>query len=200
MSSDKKPWCTHGFTRDRKNKKEYMVWKNMKQRCLNPKNKGFQRYGGRGIKVCDRWMDFKSFISDMGLAPTTTHSIERIDNDGNYEPSNCRWATNDEQNRNKSSNVYISYGGATKIRNDWAKEYGIDVRTFRYRLETLKWPFEKAISTKASRSHVLTESDVKQIRKLLKDGLSHRKIAKIFSCGASTVHAIRHRVSWQDVD
>lgn len=88
---------THGLWRT----SEYRTWDGMKQRCLNPNSKGYENYGGRGIKVCDRWLIFENFIADMGNKPTKFHSIDRIDNYGDYEPSNCRWATLTVQNSNK---------------------------------------------------------------------------------------------------
>ena len=88
---------------------EYRAWANMKQRCNNPKDKDYKDYGGRGIKVCDRWLhNFENFLADMGKRPSPQHSIDRYpNNDGNYEPSNCRWATQIEQaqNRRKSHKV-----------------------------------------------------------------------------------------------
>ena len=94
---------THG-QRLSKNKrtKEYKTWTSIKQRCYNPKHIGYKNYGGRGIQVCDRWLNsFENFFADMGKAPSSKHSIDRFpNNDGNYEPSNCRWATAKEQNNN----------------------------------------------------------------------------------------------------
>lgn len=80
---------------------EYMVWSNMKRRCNDPNNAGYVYYGARGIKVCDRWLVFENFIADMGLRTSPKHSLDRVDNDGNYEPSNCRWATAKEQVANR---------------------------------------------------------------------------------------------------
>ena len=94
----------HGLAaRGAKKPAEYIVWQAMIGRCSNPKNKAFRYYGGRGIVVCDRWRhDFTAFLADMGQRPSPKHSIDRINNDGNYEPGNCRWATQSEQVRNSS--------------------------------------------------------------------------------------------------
>ena len=86
---------------------EYHVWAGMKQRCHNPKCAHYARYGGRGIKVCDRWQkSFAAFLEDVGHRPSLGHSLDRIDNDGNYELGNCRWATKDEQGLNKRQVIW----------------------------------------------------------------------------------------------
>lgn len=92
----------HGEARQGKATREYTTWQAMKRRCYAKNDKFYDYYGGRGIKVCDRWLNsYESFLLDMGRRPSDSHSLDRIDPNGNYEPRNCRWATNKEQNRNK---------------------------------------------------------------------------------------------------
>ena len=89
---------THGMTKS----PEFYIWRTMKARCGNPKSQSYKHYGGRGIKVCDRWTEsFSNFLSDMGERPNPELQIDRINNDGDYTPSNCRWATRSEQQLNK---------------------------------------------------------------------------------------------------
>lgn len=109
---------THGLYEAR----EYGIWGAMFQRCNNPRNKIYVRYGGRGISVCESWANFENFISDMGPRPSTGHSLDRIDNDGNYCPSNCRWATRREQQNNTRRNVHITANGETMTIAQWARK------------------------------------------------------------------------------
>lgn len=104
---------------------EYKIWNAMNQRCNNPKRPNYHLYGGRGIKVCSEWHDFYRFYKDMGPRPSKQHSIERIDNDGDYCPSNCKWATQDEQALNRRSNRYIEYQGKRLCVTQWAQTLGL---------------------------------------------------------------------------
>ena len=96
----------------------------MRQRCSNSNNKDWNHYGGRGITVCERWLSFENFLADMGPKPPGL-SLERIDNDGNYEPGNCKWATNLEQMRNRRCSIYLTISGERLPLIEWARRYGV---------------------------------------------------------------------------
>lgn len=124
----------------------YYSWKGMMARCYHPGNHKYPRYGGRGISVCKRWHNFPCFLEDMGLRPAGA-TLDRIDNDANYSPENCRWASSREQNRNRSDNRMIKYDGVTKSLPEWADEYGIKRTTLKMRLDR-GWPIYRALSQK----------------------------------------------------
>lgn len=112
----------HGQTTTAKTSSEYNSYLHMMQRCYNPKNKDYPKYGGRGIQVCDLWRDsFEAFYMCMGPKPEG-YTIERIDYNGNYEPDNCRWASKEEQTKNKRDNVKVTINGVTKTVSDWARD------------------------------------------------------------------------------
>jgi len=107
-------------------KPEHRAWKSMRGRCLNPRDKVFKHYGGRGITVCERWLNsYENFIADMGLKPSKKHSLHRIDNDGNYEPSNCKWATSLEQCENKRGLVILEITGLRMSVKRWAETFDL---------------------------------------------------------------------------
>ena len=111
---------THGESLCGSNTVEYRAWCRMRARCNNPKQRDYRYYGARGIKVCERWNDYRNFLADMGRRPSPKLSLDRIDNDGHYEPGNCRWTTQSEQVRNQRHRpyikvkCYIKYAGNTE--------------------------------------------------------------------------------------
>lgn len=133
--------------------KEYRSWCHMKERCSNPNEKMFHRYGGRGITVCDRWLrSFENFYADVGPAPSPLHSIDRIENDGNYEPGNVRWAVKSEQARNRSTTRIIECHGERRSVIEWSELSGIPFAVLMCRLKR-GWEAERAISTPIMRIH-----------------------------------------------
>ncbi len=128
-------------------KKLANTWANIIDRCYNPDAQSYHWYGARGIKMCDRWQhSVAAFIEDMGPPPTPKHSVDRIDCNGNYEPSNCRWATQEEQNNNTRRSKLITWNGKTQSIRDWAKEYNIGARGLSERLRR-GWNMEKSLKT-----------------------------------------------------
>lgn len=118
----------------------------MKMRCYNPNNGKFKNYGARGITICDRWRNsFEGFISDMGFRPSSKHSLDRIDNNGNYEPGNCRWSTNSNQCRNKRNNRVLTLGEKSQCALSWAEEIGMNYGTL-IRRKQLGWTDERALT------------------------------------------------------
>jgi hypothetical protein len=134
----------HGHAKVSAVSRTWNVWSGMKSRCRCKTHKQYEDYGGRGIKVCDRWDVFSNFLADMGKCPTG-RSIDRIDNNGNYEPSNCRWATPKQQARNKRNNRLITCNGNTRTLSEWSEITGIKRENISMRIKK-GWPVEKALS------------------------------------------------------
>jgi hypothetical protein len=132
----------HGMSFSR----EYRSWESMLNRCEKPTDREYPMWGGRGIKVCERWHDFNNFYADMGKRPPNT-TLDRIDNNGNYEPSNCRWANAKTQANNRRSNTLITFNGKTQTLQQWADETGIYKNTISMRINHYGWSIEKALTT-----------------------------------------------------
>lgn len=148
-----------GGKRKRYRSPEYMSWQSMKDRCTNPKYQYYSNYGGRGITVCERWKNsFAAFLEDMGPRPTRQHSIDRKENDGNYEPGNCQWSTRLEQGSNKRNNrLYIFYGKAMTL-PQWCRISQISRDVVKRRLQR-GWPEKEAFWT-PTRVHVMCDVKV----------------------------------------
>lgn len=126
---------------------EASIWRNMKYRCNNSNASNYYMYGGKGIKVCERWQNsFQNFYADMGDKPTPEHSIDRVDSKGDYTPDNCRWATKKEQARNRKTSRPITYKGVTKTVIEFCEEYGFKHHQLLHRLN-IGWSVEKSLLT-----------------------------------------------------
>jgi hypothetical protein len=134
-------FTTHG----RAKTTEWNIWCGMRKRCTNPFDHKFADYGGRGIKVCERWSDFAAFYADMGPRPSAKHSIERLNNDGDYEPGNCCWATRSEQANNQRKNVFVEFDGKRMTVSQWETALGINAGALKLRLRR-GWPIEEAMT------------------------------------------------------
>ncbi len=121
---------THGLSKTR----SYRAWTAMRQRCTDSASPGFKNYGGRGIRICPSWESFLRFRSDMGECPPGL-SLDRVDNNGDYKPSNCRWATRKQQNENRRNNVFLSVFGRTQTMSCWAKEFSVSPSLLSNRLK-----------------------------------------------------------------
>lgn len=120
----------------------------MKQRCNNPKNHAYKYYGGRGIKICDEWLEFKTFYEwAMKNGYEENLTIDRIDNDGDYCPKNCRWSNRFVQANNKRNNVFVEFNGDRKTISEWARIIGIKQPTLSNRINNLGWSIDKAFTT-----------------------------------------------------
>jgi hypothetical protein len=131
-----------GLPREFSKSRLYGVWVSMRNRCTNPNNQAFANYGGRGITVCERWQSFDAFVADMGPGYGPGLTVERIDNDGDYEPGNVIWATMKEQRRNAR---LLTYEGETMVASDWAKRTGLGLTTILARMDR-GWPVEDVLS------------------------------------------------------
>ena len=159
-------------THDKSTSREYGIWSAMKNRCDNPSHIGYKNYGGRGIGYCYKWRNFEGFWEDMKDTYLQNLSIDRIDNDGDYCKSNCRWTTQREQSRNSRRNRKITVNGKTKILTDWLLEYNISRDTFYSRVKRGTSDL-MALTTPADRK----KRKASLSRKMFKD-VEHEEVCK----------------------
>lgn len=124
----------------------YSTWASMKDRCSNSNHRNYACYGGKGIRVCERWMKFHNFLEDMGPKPSPLHTIDRIDSHGDYEPGNCRWADPITQGQNTSRVKNININGQVKCLAEWARHFNIKKATVKSRIKA-GWSIESALNT-----------------------------------------------------
>lgn len=156
---------------------EYKIWSGVLERCLNRNSTGFHSYGGRGITVCERWIaSFEMFLSDVGKRPSPDHSLDRINNDGNYEPDNVRWATAKEQGRNRRFNRIITAFGKTLCIAEWSELNGIPHNTICSRLED-GWPNEEAVTTPARRKKSAPKKEARRYHFLFPQPLNRKEFS-----------------------
>lgn len=152
----------------------HKAWMKMNSRCNNPNYQHYHRYGGRGINICKRWERFEDFYSDMKDTWRPGLTLERNDNDKDYEPTNCRWASWEEQFNNRSTSVFIVCNGVKKTVSEFAKQYGIGRSTIEYRIKS-GWTIEEAVLTPISPK--ITDNEILNALKLIESGMSIRKAA-----------------------
>lgn len=153
VQKQRKKYERHGEARRDWKAPEYTIWVGMRQRCSNPRAASYEDYGGRGISVCKRWQEsYAAFLEDMGRRPSPLHSIHRKDNDGNYTPDNCVWATNAVQARSKRSNNNITAFGVTRCITDWAADLGVQPSAIAQRIRN-GWMPEDAVSLVSTKAN-----------------------------------------------
>lgn len=180
--------------------REYRIYRGMKTRCSNPNIECYKDYGGRGITVCDRWLEsFENFFEDMGPCPTPQHSIDRWPNNetGLYEPGNCRWGTDEQQRRNKRNNIWIEYNGESKIKEDWLTVFGIKNVHLKHRLdrgESYKEIFDKL--SKGEKIRDLRSLDPVIVLEIFNHIGTFKEIATVYNVSENTVWGIKSGNKW----
>lgn len=179
----------------------YNRWQKMLSRCRNPQNKDFPYYGGRGIAVCDRWLKFENFFADTGTPPTPQHTLDRIDNDGGYNPENCRWATPNQQSNNRRYCHLLTLNGQTLNIQQWASLLHVKKSLIYGRIRS-GWTEEQALTFPLGtrqRGGKLTRENIMQIKCLLAEGKSHKEIGDVFHLHPGTIGHIKHERMWKEV-
>lgn len=169
------------------NLRERSSWEAMWNRCTNPNARQYPRYGGRGIDVCERWKDFQAFLADMGPRPTW-QTLDRINNDGPYGPSNCRWATAREQAANRCDSAPIIIDGVSRLACEWAEISGLPVSTIHCRVYR-GWPAQRAVFAPYGQRRVDPDSAID----LYRQGLSLRAVGEVFGVTPSGIRGILKR-------
>lgn len=194
--------CLHGENHNKSHDSLYRQWVGVIQRCTNPNSQNYHHYGGRGIRVCHEWLtSFAAYYAHVSRLPNYAapgHTLDRIDNDGDYEPSNVRWSTHNEQARNTRRNHLITYRNKTQCLMDWATEFDLTFDQLRNRLRR-GWPIERALTEPIPLEIKLSEKDIPRIRELYKQGLSYGAIGRRVGVSASMIGKIIRGTSWSHI-
>ena len=195
------PGLKHGMSKH----PDYWIWRGILTRCLNQNNESYKYYGERGIKICERWMDFSNFIKDMGERQDLSLSIDRINNDGDYEPRNCRWATLEEQNNNRRDTVLIEYNGETLSLTQWARKLGINKSTLKVRISRYGWSIHRAFTEPVGNSNnylsaksKLRLKEVKRLRE--EERLTFKEIGERLGFGQSRASELYKRAVEEEIE
>lgn len=191
---------THGLSKLPEYKKEYKTWVSMRSRCLSKTDKDYAKYGGRGISICERWLkSFENFYADMGPKPSPSHSIDRIEVDGNYEPGNCRWATYTTQNRNQRRSTKIQYKGEIMPLLEVCEATGITEGSLRARLKKGESVEEAIAHARQTPNHGCKRLSISYVGKSwsVTDlaahlGVCRSSFAKWMAQGVSVDYAVKH--------
>lgn len=189
---------------------EYRSWSAMKTRCFNRVSKGYKHYGGRGITVCARWMKFENFLADMGKRPARK-SLDRINNDGNYEPGNCRWATALQQSINKQNSRWLTIDGIRLRVEEWAQKYGFSARNACAAARKRGMTHDEFVTRKVRAKRAgqvgfypageyhpnarFTEGQIAKMRSLMERGWTTGQVAKIYHTGRKYMWKVKLRLT-----
>lgn len=177
----------------------FRVWAMMRSRCENPTVKSYPSYGGRGIKVCERWQKFENFYADMGDRPSPQHSLERVDNDGDYSPENCIWATREVQVKNKRNTRLITANGETYHLAEWARRLGCNPAAILARIAAGMSEAEAVTKPVPERPNSkLTPDDARKIRALY-PSMTSIKLAEKFGVSKKSILNVLHGKNFADV-
>lgn len=169
----------------------YSCWVSMKARCSNPNVPGYHRYGGRGITVCPQWLTFQGFLADMGERPSPEHTLDRINNDGNYEPGNVRWATRKEQSRNRGITPRIEHQGEHKALCDVADHFAVDANSLRYFITERGMSLDEAIPRCRGEVRDFVKITKAQVDAIKSDPRSQTAIAREYAVNQGTISRIK---------
>lgn len=190
---------THGLSKT----PTYIAWAAMHSRCTCPTNAKFADYGGRGITICDRWLNsFANFLTDMGEKPSPKHTVDRQDNSLGYTPENCIWATRKEQANNKRNNHLLTFQERSQTMAQWCSELGLSYTVVRSRLNRLGWSVEKALTIPVASDHrghsKLRSTDIPQIRAMRKAKIGQIEVATRFHVSTATISLIDRGIIWKE--